>query len=96
MQGFDDKGILNRLTGNQNDETLQNFIKRKHPKKEREKRNKGQGPKSRQASSPNKAGHKEKRETTKNRTIHQSHEAYQQPRDLTQKELAGKNSEKLL
>jgi hypothetical protein len=62
LQGFDDKDILNRLTGNQNDETLQNFIKRKHPKKEREKRNKGQGPKSRQASCPNKAGHKEKRE----------------------------------
>jgi hypothetical protein len=38
LQGFDDKDILNRLTGNQNDETLQNFIKRKHPKKEREKR----------------------------------------------------------
>jgi len=44
-----------------------------------------QGPKSRQASSPNEAGHKEEREplrtqagkgTTKNRTLHQSHEAY--------------------
>jgi hypothetical protein len=34
----------------QNDETLPNFIKRKHPKKAREKRNKGQGPKSKQAS----------------------------------------------
>jgi hypothetical protein len=33
LQGFDDKDILNR---NQNDETLPNFIKRKHPKKERE------------------------------------------------------------
>jgi hypothetical protein len=62
LQGFDDKDILNRLTGNQNDETLPNFIKRKHPKKDRVKRNKGQRPKSRQASSPNKAGHKEKRE----------------------------------
>jgi hypothetical protein len=49
LQGFDDKGILNHLTGNQNDETLQNFIKRKHPKKERGKVNKGQVPKSRQA-----------------------------------------------
>jgi hypothetical protein len=29
-----------------------------------------------------------------NRTLHQSHEAYQQPKDLTQKELAGKNNEK--
>jgi hypothetical protein len=42
LQGFDDKGILNHFTGNQNDETLQNFIKRKHPKKERGERNKGQ------------------------------------------------------
>jgi hypothetical protein len=44
--GFNDKDILNR---NQNDETLPNVIKRKHPKKEREKRIKRQGPKSRQA-----------------------------------------------
>jgi len=62
LQDFDDKDILNRLTGNQNDETLPNFIKRKHPKKEREKRNKGPRPKSRPANSPNKAGPKEKRE----------------------------------
>jgi hypothetical protein len=41
LQGFDDKEILNRLTGNQNDETLPNFIKRKHPKKGREKKTRG-------------------------------------------------------
>ncbi len=50
------------------------------------KRNKGQEPKSMQASSPKEAGHKEEREplrtqegkgTTKNQTLHQSHEAYQ-------------------
>jgi len=35
-------------------ETLPNFKKRKHPRK-REKRNKGQGPKSRQADSPKEA-----------------------------------------
>jgi hypothetical protein len=62
LQGFDDKDILNRLTGNQNDETLPKFIKRKHPKKGREKRNKGQGQKSMQPSSPKEAGHKEERE----------------------------------
>jgi len=62
LQGFDDKVIHNRLTGNQNDETLPNFIKRKHPKKGREKRNKGLGQKSKQASSPNEACHKEERE----------------------------------
>jgi len=37
-------------------------MKKKAPKERASKRNKGQGPKSRQASSPNEAGHKEKRE----------------------------------
>jgi hypothetical protein len=43
------------------DETLPNFIKRKHPRKG-EKKKQGQGPKSRQANSPKEAGHKEERE----------------------------------
>jgi hypothetical protein len=45
-------------------ETLPNFIKRKHPIK----RNKGQGPKSRQANSPKEAGHKEAREPLSTKT----------------------------
>jgi len=90
LQSFGDKDILYRLTGNQNDETQPNFIKRKYPKQEREKRNKWQGPKSRHASSLNNAGHKEKKGTIKNGTLHQWHEAYQKAKDLTQKELAGK------
>ncbi len=53
---------------------------------ERERKRNRQGPKSRQASSPNEVGYKEEREarrtqggkgTTKNLTLHQSHEAYQ-------------------
>jgi len=44
------------------DETLPNFKKRKHPRK-REKRNKGQGPKSRQADSPKEACQRGKRTT---------------------------------
>jgi len=44
----------------ENDETLPNFIKKKKSTQGRErKRNKGQGPKSRQANSPTEAGHKE-------------------------------------
>jgi hypothetical protein len=46
------------------DETLPNFIKRTHLKKGK-KKNKGQGPKIRQANSPTKAGHKEEREPLK-------------------------------
>jgi hypothetical protein len=38
------------------DETLPNFIKRKQPRKG-EKKNQGQGPKSRQANSPKEVGH---------------------------------------
>jgi hypothetical protein len=91
LQGFDDKDILNRLTGNQNDETLPNFIKRKHPKKGREKKNNGQGRKSKQASKQLKRGGPQGgKGTSKNPTLHQLHESYQQPKDLTQKELAGK------
>ncbi len=53
-----------------NDETLPNCIKRK--------RNKGQGPKSRQANSPKVAGHKEERAPLRTEpTLHQLHEAYQ-------------------
>jgi hypothetical protein len=46
------------------DETLINFIERKHPRKGEKKGNKGQGgpKKSRQANSPTKVGHKEERE----------------------------------
>jgi hypothetical protein len=40
------------------DETLPNFIKRKHPRKG-EKKNQGQGPKSKQTNNPKKVGHKE-------------------------------------
>ncbi len=43
------------------DETLPNFMKRKHPRKG-EKKNQGPGPKSRQANSPKEVGHKETRE----------------------------------
>jgi hypothetical protein len=39
------------------DETMQNFINRKHPKKGREKETRAQGRKSRQANSPKEAGH---------------------------------------
>jgi hypothetical protein len=41
-----------------NDETLPNFVKRNHPRKE-EKKKKGEGPKSGQANSPNEGGHQE-------------------------------------
>jgi hypothetical protein len=44
------------------DETLPNFIKRKHPRKGEKRRNNGQGPKSRQANNPKEAGHNEVRE----------------------------------
>jgi hypothetical protein len=43
------------------DETLPNFKKRKHQERER-KRNKEQGPKSRQADNPKEACHREVRE----------------------------------
>jgi hypothetical protein len=43
------------------DETLPNFVKRNHTRKG-EKKNKGQGQKSRQANRPKEAGHKEERE----------------------------------
>jgi hypothetical protein len=46
-----------------NDETLQNFIKRKHPRKGERNRNKGQRPKSSQANSPKETSHKEERES---------------------------------
>lgn len=42
------------------DETLPNIIKGKH-QKNREKKSKGQKPKSKQTSSPNKASHKKER-----------------------------------
>jgi hypothetical protein len=55
-----------------NDETLLNFIERKHPRKGEKKETKGQGLKSKQANSPTKAGHKEEREPlrTKPSTSH--------------------------
>jgi hypothetical protein len=46
------------------DETLPNFIERKH---ERERKgNKGQGPKYMHTNNPTKVGHKEEKGTTKN------------------------------
>jgi len=49
-----------------NDETLPNFIKRKHPRKGEKKkqgaRTKDQGPGTRQANSPKEVGHKEEKE----------------------------------
>jgi hypothetical protein len=49
-----------------NDETLPNFIKRKHPRKGEKKkqgaRTKDQGPRTRQANSPKEVGHKEEKE----------------------------------
>jgi len=52
----------------------QTFKKRKAPKKGWDKRNKGQGPKSRQANSPKEAGHKGGKGNTKNQTLHQCSE----------------------
>ncbi len=55
------------------DETMPNFIERKHPRKGENFKNKGQGRKSRrQANNPTTAGHKEKREPvrTKPSTSH--------------------------
>jgi hypothetical protein len=49
----------------------QPFIKRKAPKKRERKRDKGQGPKSRQANSSKEAGHKEGNGTTKYLNLHQ-------------------------
>jgi hypothetical protein len=49
------------------DETLPNFIKRKHPSKG-EKKNQGQGPKSKQANNPKEVGHKEAREPRSTKT----------------------------
>jgi hypothetical protein len=43
---------------------IENFIERKHPRRER-KGNKGQGPKSKQVNNPTKVGHKEERELLK-------------------------------
>jgi hypothetical protein len=51
-----------------NDETLPNFIKRKHPRK-REKKKHGHGPKSRQANSPKEASHKEVMESLNTKTF---------------------------
>jgi hypothetical protein len=55
-----------------NDETLPNFIKRKHPRKGEKK---GQGPKSRQANSPKEAADKEERDPLRTEpfTSHMKH-----------------------
>lgn len=55
---------------------MPNFIKRKHAKKGKEKKNNKQRPKFKQTSSPNEAGHKEKREPLRVETFIR-HEAYQ-------------------
>jgi hypothetical protein len=49
------------MSGQIDDETLQNFIFKKAPKRER-KGNKGQRSKSNQAKSPTKLGHKDEKE----------------------------------
>jgi hypothetical protein len=54
-----------------------NFIKRKHPRKGEEKEQGAKTKKCRQANSPKEASHKGGKGTTKNPTLHQSHEAYQ-------------------
>jgi hypothetical protein len=50
------------------DEIFPNFIKRKCPKKER-KRNKGQGPKSRQTNNPKLSSHKEVKGLVSTKTL---------------------------
>ncbi len=85
MQGFGDKDILNRLTGNQNDETQPNFIKRKYPKQEREKKKQVARTKVQARKQPEQCRPQGEKGTTKNGTLDQWHETYQQP-----KELAGK------
>jgi len=67
---------INLLPRGQNDETLPNFIKRKHPRKG-EKKKQGARPKVQANKQPKKDGPYRGKGNTKNQTLLQSHEAYQ-------------------
>jgi hypothetical protein len=58
------------------DETLPNFIERKHPRK-REKKKQGARTKVQASKQPSKGGSQGGKGTIKNQTLHHSHEANQ-------------------